>query len=342
MRFGNDLENTTSSLLRNLEFEKCAWRLGGASNVTEAKSFYLSMDDGSTLIFQIAFTNIAWPSNWFQVNSHYLPFSLNSLQDKSIIAHCDNVSPIWVKISKDKMSIAASSGTMHLNTLADIRIKLKCGKMKFDFVLEECIGLVTLDDGTIHVPDEGQIQMSFLPCLKGEGEFQIQDNQSKRVKVQGIGIFQWQGVKVHRCASQWKLGWFFSSKFQSISMQMIGTKRQDFQTISLNILVQNNVIILACNECHFPTLEAQKSQTERLKLVGVNNNGSKAEILIHADNLSQITRIKVLDSLPFVLRKMLQTFMPCPVISHYKSVNAQINGLDVEGTFLYEESIVHK
>jgi hypothetical protein len=69
--FGEGKENTTKDLLTKLYIDSAKWKLSGAKNVNEARCFYLSLEDGSILIFQIAFTNIA--SDWFQVNAHYIP-----------------------------------------------------------------------------------------------------------------------------------------------------------------------------------------------------------------------------------------------------------------------------
>ena len=69
--FGEGKENTTNDLLTKLYIDSAKWKLGGAKNVNEARCFYLSLEDGAILIFQIVFTNIA--SDWFQVNAHYIP-----------------------------------------------------------------------------------------------------------------------------------------------------------------------------------------------------------------------------------------------------------------------------
>lgn len=345
MRLCEGLENTTNSLLTKLDISSAAWKLGGANDVTEARSFYLHLDDGSTLIFQIAFTNVAWPSDWFQVNAHYLASGQRSVDDKGRIEHCDNVNRFWAKVSKDKLSVEASSGSIQIKSRQDIRIKLKCGKLFFDIVLGDQIGLVTLGDGCIHIPDEGHIHTAFLPCLKGEGVFKVKDEQERRVKVRGMAVLQWHGVKLHRCASQLALGWYESETTQIITMQMQGTKRQDLQRLSLNIMVRDEKIVLACLDCHLETDELAIDHRAGMRLLGKDLEGNEVTLETKADELSQLTQIKVMEKVPFLVRKVIQTFMPNPVVSHYKSSSTRLvsNGnVLTEGVFLLEESIIHK
>jgi hypothetical protein len=345
MRLCEGLDNSTTTLLTRLDIEAAAWKLGGAENVTEAKSFYLQLDDGSTLIYQIAFTNVAWPTDWFQVNAHYLPAGLSSLDDKGSIEHSDNVSRFWAKLSKDKLSVEASSGSININTEQDIRLKLKCGKLRFDLVIEESIGLITLGDGCIYIPEEGHIHMSFLPSLKGEGTIRIKDGKDQSVRVRGMAVIQWQGVKVHRCASKWTLGWYLSENSQIITMQMQGSKKQEYHKVSLNIVAQNGVILLATIDCHMEANSASLDRKVGMKLLGQDSDGKEVILEARVDELSQLTRIKVLDNVPFLVRKVLQAFMPNPTVSHYKSSSAKIlrdGQVVTEGVFLLEESIIHK
>lgn len=345
MRLCEGLENTTNSLLTKLDISAAAWKLGGANDVTEARSFYLHLDDGSTLIFQIAFTNVAWPSDWFQVNAHYLASGQRSVEDKGRIEHCDNVNRFWAKISKDKLSVEASSGSIRIKSTQEIRIKLKCGKLAFDLVLGDQIGLVTLGDGCIHIPEEGHIHTSFFPCLRGEGSFRVRDEQMRKVTVRGMGILQWHGVKLHRCASQLALGWYESETFQIITMQIQGSTRQDYECLSLNIMVKGEKIVLACLECHLETEELAIDRKVGMRLLGKDLDGNEVILEAKVDELTQLTRIKVMEKVPFLVRKVIQAFMPNPVISHYKSSSARLvsNGkVLTEGIFLLEESIIHK
>ena len=345
MQLCEGLENATGALFTKLDLTDAAWKLGGASNVTEAKSFYLQLDDGSTLIYQIAFTNVAWPTDWFQVNAHYLPASLHSVDDKGRIEHCDNVSKFWAKITKDKLGVDASTGSIHIKCEQDIRLKLKCGKIRFEINLADSVGLVTLGDGCINVPKEGQVRIFFLPNLKGEGTLKIKDKAEQKIRVKGIGIIQWQGIKVHRYASKWTLGWFQSPEIQIISMQLQGTKRLEHQKLRLNLVVQDGKINVASIEGNLESKEITATHKAEMMIKGKDVDGKDVVLEVREDALKQLTRIKVLDNVPFLVRKVLQAFMSSPVISHFESTSATLlrdGGQIANGSVLLEESIILK
>jgi hypothetical protein len=357
--FGEGKDNTTNELLTKLYIDSAKWKLSGAKDVNEARCFYLSLEDGATLIFQVAYTNVA--SEWFQVNAHYIPppekKETSNKEEKekhevnirkNWIDHSDNVNKFWVKLSKDRLGVEIGSNFLKIDPdTGNISIKLKCSKMHFELSLADEIGLMTVSDGCIKFQDEGNIRLSFLPNLKGQGKFKLKGQEEKEIKVRGFCILQWQGLKLQRCASRCNLGWFQSETTQAISLKYLGTKKQDFESAGMSIAVQDNQVKIASKDPELDIIDGSDTahRTGKMKISGKDKEEREITMETKADEMYQVTKIKVLDKVPFVMRKIIQTLVANPVIFHYKATDAKefINEEEGEtGRFMFEESIIDK
>ena len=357
--FGEGKENTTNDLLTKLYIDSAKWKLGGAKNVNEARSFYLSLEDGAILIFQIVFTNIA--SDWFQVNAHYIPpleentTSGNGEKEKheekickNWIDHSDSVNKFWAKVSKDRLGVEVGSNFLKMDPESNkISLKLKCSKMRFELELDDQIGLMTVSDGCIKMGDEGNILISFLPNITGKGKLKLKATEEKEVKVRGFGVYQWQGVKLQKCASKCTLGWFQDETTQAFSLKYQGTKKQNFETAGMSIAVQDNQVKVASKESNLELTGGEGvKRSGEMKIAGKDKESREITMETEGDEMYQVTKIKILDKLPFLVRKIVQALVANPTVNHYEctDVKFMVNGEKEgeNGRFLLEEAIISK
>ena len=184
--------------------------------------------------------------------------------------------------------------------------------------------------------------IKLLIFYRGFVNFLLDTNKlTKKVSLRGVGILQWQGLRPYKAATKWTMGWFDSPTLQAICLQMQTTKKTNGINVNIGFVVKDGNLLL-CNLNNHLNI---KEECGTLQIIGIDNSENPNSISIEEIKMSKATNIKVLDNLPYILRKVLQVFMNNPSISHFHKTNCQAiigNGEKFKGTFLIEESIIQK
>ena len=185
--------------------------------------------------------------------------------------------------------------------------------MRFELELSDPIGLVTVSDGCIKIEEEGNIRISFLPNVTGTGKLKLKDKEEKEIKAKGFGIFQWQGIKIQKCVSRCSLGWFQSDSAQAFTLKYLGTKKTNFDEAGMSIAVQDGQITMATKESNLELADGESNKRSgKMKIAGKDKNNREVTMETDADEMYQVTKIKILDKLPFYCAKLSRLWSRIP------------------------------
>ena len=352
-------EHNRSKDLTNWQTAKeFKWSMAGSSWITEAQNFYVVGRDGSLVFFQIGYSNLGytpsihylfvcrWPSTTCQLSARYF----NPLKNINVF-ESQSISAMRMKMSSDYTTVhAKKSGIEHVHVMGDLGLI----KLRFD---EDPLGVqlnlrpecqpFQVSDGNIHFGQDmsdGFINMKFIPTAHATGWTQVGDGEKDPFEGHALVIHQFQGVRPHLSASRWNLAYFVGDTQRSgmtpsclFMIQLKTPDSYDDATInygaihhkhdSLAVSVSNEIIhgespIDEESGFPIPTLITYKWH-------GVTFSDKKFTAVCEATPKVQCARICLLDNVPYVLRKVVETFVARPFVYQWLD-RAQIK-LEIEG-----------
>lgn len=219
------------------------------------------------------------------------------------------------------------------------------------------------NDGKVHFGStrsgsDGFIQMKFIPSGRCIGKIQI---DGKEIDFKGVGIClrQFQGIKPHVATKRWNCAYFCENcdnKDQPIrtlfTIQMQSSLAYNGEIIYYGFYFDGtklNAVTSAGNEIIY-----SKTKTDRdtgycvpehfdYRWKGVGLDGTPFEATVSGTPTSRMARIDLLENLPIVLRKIVESFTSArPYIyqNYNQDVEAVINGEKVQGTLFQEFSFL--
>lgn len=229
--------------------------------------------------------------------------------------------------------------------------------LNLDFLFEPLCDGCTFGDGRISFGVEGEdgdIDMRFLPAGRVRGTVSI-DGISRTFSGMGMGVHQFQGIRPNLVASRWNFFYFTSDEDAigerlSLFMIQLGTSpTYGSETVNYGALYGDGRLLALCRggKCtpFAPALDTVSGyyipREFRLHWVGQTVDGDRFEATCHSQPQILCERMNLLDQLPFVLRKIVETFVTRPYIYQWfdrVTVNVSIksNSDSISG-WLYNE-----
>ncbi len=118
---------TTGEVLREMPLSAMTWRVGGASWVTEARTFYMISDTGQLLFIQLAYTDSGWPvPPACQMSVRYFDAPLLGVVESpsrgvGASGQCSDL--VWTTIREHSLAPASLAGS----TLGHVFDSVMCG-----------------------------------------------------------------------------------------------------------------------------------------------------------------------------------------------------------------------
>lgn len=247
---------------------------------------------------------------------------------------------------------------------------IKClyeGKfMTMELTMEMSEDAARFGDGNLTFGDEnasdGYIQMVFVPGLRAQGILTI-DGQPRDFTAVGMGLHQIQGIRPNQVATRWNTFLFISDAhpttgyFTILFLIQISTP-SSYGGEAVNYgIVHRNDRLLALSwdnqlQTFSPAIDTRSGyylpQELDLHWQGHTADGVAFTADCHIHPHTLIDRINLLDLLPFVARKIVQTFFTKPYVYQWidrTQLTLEIEGEErqvVEGWILHEATILNE
>ena len=239
------------------------------------------------------------------------------------------------------------------------RFLVEGGILGVDLILEAEHDAIQFGEGNIKFgvdQDEGFIHMKFLPCLKVAGSISINDVSRTWMGV-GFGVHQIQGVRPNQVADRWTLGLFISDKDHKgkqvilFMLQVLTSSTYGSETVNYGIFYENNKVqalgLKGKIKVEEPLVdppsdyEVPQRLTFYWNCTKADDSGFTAECSIQPKTL--VDRINLLELLPFIMRKVVETFVTKPYIYQWLDrATAQVDGeRKLDGWLLTELSLLN-
>lgn len=182
----------------------------------------------------------------------------------------------------------------------------------------------------------GFVSHKFWPRAESKGTFII-DQQIHDIEGEGIFIHAIQGMQPQLIATHWNFVDFHSNEASINMMQFKTTKQYGSVSINQGSLVLNDKLVCVCVDNHLELLDLERDpETEydvpkRIKLTWkgktIKEQGEVKDVNITmlGETKNLLDKIDVLAEIPFVVRKIVQTFVVKPYIYQWlDQVKAEI------------------
>lgn len=229
--------------------------------------------------------------------------------------------------------------------------------------IPKCLG-TTFGDGKLSFGvqgEDGDIEMRFIPAGRAEGTVTI-EGISQTFKGLGMVIHQFQGIRPNLVASKWILTCFVSDRddigeqLSMLLIQLSTSPSYGAEKIICGSLHGDGRLLALCRDGRIvpfaPTLDPDSGyyipQELHLEWRGVTIDGDHFEAHCQYRPRVLCERMNMLDQLPFVMRKIVESFISKPFLYQWldratvtlnmKNKAASINGwIYTETAFLGED-----
>lgn len=202
-------------------------------------------------------------------------------------------------------------------------------------------------DGNIHFGQdrtEGFINMKFIPASHATGWVQIGSQPRQPFEGHALVVHQFQGVRPHLCASRWNLAFFVSDTVRSglqpsmlFMIQLQTPASYDDATINYGSVYhhQDMLAVSVGNEIEHGNspIDAESGfpvpEHIRYRWHGKTFSGAAFSAECAVRPSTQCARICLLDNVPYVLRKVVETFVARPFV--YQWIDRAEVSINVEG-----------
>lgn len=225
------------------------------------------------------------------------------------------------------------------------------GILKVQLTLETGEEAVCFGDGKLNFGSDatdGYIKMIFTPGVKAVGTLTI-DGIDREFRGHGLGLHQIQGIRPNLVATRWNVFLFVSdppptsssreSTFRTtlFLIQICTPSSYGGETVNYGIVHHENQLLALSWDNQLQTFSPSRDpksgyylpQEIDLQWRGYTGEGRRFTAECHAQPQTLIDRINLLELLPFVARKILETFFNKPFI--YQWIDRTKMTLKVEG-----------
>jgi hypothetical protein len=265
------------------------------------------------------------------------------------VVECTNHAAIRMRLSEDHTGIMVNGSGVHLvgpngnsrqqvmgaeknhqNDRNGVRGCYRGALLDIDFIFEPICQGASFGDGNISFGvdgGDGTINMKFLPCGVARGTVTV-DSVPKPLSAHGIMLHQFQGIRPNLVASHWHLGVFVSDadsagETTSTFMIQISTPgTYGSATVNYGGLYGDGRLLALCRNGRIVHTRPDRDShsgyyipaTVTLEWHGITVDGDafRASAAIQPQVLCE--RMNLLEQLPFVMRKIVETFVTRPYV----------------------------
>ena len=210
---------------------------------------------------------------------------------------------------------------------------------------------VSFGDGVISFGPEasdGDIDMRFLPCGTVSGTVMI-DKVPRSFRGLGMGVHQFQGIRPNLVASRWNFAYFVSDadnrgeRVTFFIIQISTPPSYGSETVNYAALYGDNRLLAMSRDGKITPFEPFLDYASGYYIpreflfewTGVTIDGDQFSAHCHTKPNILCERMNLLDQLPFVMRKIVETFVTRPYV--YQWVDRATLSISMNGK---EESII--
>lgn len=334
----------------------------GAQWITEAQTFYLISDTGKYLFMQIAYSNLSWPAQ--TTCQMMVRFYDPERPGKSTGWHQHSAAS-KMKVSPDKRSVQIKQTSFQHDDNGAVRLSFEEGdEIQASFVFQPLSEPFSILDGNLHFGvnrTDGHINLKFMPFASVKGKITL-DGVEEAFCGHGIGVHQFQGVKPYLSASRWNFVYFQeeteAGKESGVSAFMIQIKTPaSYDSCIFNIGsvflggkllgVSIGNTIEPCDPQRDPVSNYQIPT--KFKYTWQGTTFGHEPFTVHCDTTptNVVTKLNVLDNLPFFLRKAIEAFVTRPFAYNWldrSELTLTIGGHEskVKGWLMQELSLINE
>lgn len=316
------------------------WRMAGANWITEAQSYYLIDRTGKLIFLQVAWSNLSWPAQTtVQISSRMFSQGGNGkeldrfqIAKDACLAHSShNCSASKLKLTENRLSLTVKNVSFQQAGKHYQLSMEREGRRGFgcSLTFTPLTDSFQCHDGSVHFGinrRDGFINLRFMPAARIQGH--LEDEKGQQIPIDGLGmcLHQFQGVKPYLSASRWNMVYFQADTNEETILymiQMTTPKIYQRQTHSVGYLFLRGQMVaitrsnLVCSEGNVKDPESNYLLPSKLRYQwsGVTLapcRPFKAECRVELVHLA--AKIAVLDTLPFVIRKVVEAFVAKPFV----------------------------
>ncbi|CAO3686821.1 unnamed protein product [Rhizopus stolonifer] len=317
-----------------LDQKDLEWTLASGSS-TENQVFYTTSRKGAFAFVQLIHSNIGlWNPT--------ISFTCRFYDPETKTSFFKTISMTKFDLSSDRCSVKTDFFSIQLDaaqslykiniTHPQVVVSLEFKRIDKGFKVGEGKTFLGGDDAK----SAGFVSHKFWPRAESKGTFII-DQQIHEIEGEGIFIHAIQGMQPQLIATHWNFVDFHSKEASINMMQFKTTKQYGSASINQGSLVLNDKLVCVCVDNHLELLDLERDQEteydvpKRIKLTWkgktIKEQGEVKDVNITmlGETKNLLDKIDVLAEIPFVVRKIVQTFVVKPYIYQWlDQVKAEI------------------
>ncbi|KAJ3068092.1 putative cell survival pathways protein [Podochytrium sp. JEL0797] len=296
--------------------DEITWKLEYAAAATECFTYYLTLDNGTYVLAQMVYSTIGLAPSVQMTLRIY-----NSDKTK----FNQTVSPYTTSflVSEDKQSVECDQFSIKFNNGKYV-LKFDLGEAAIDVQFDPIDGFFKVNDGKSMFGEteyDGYVEAQFAPKASVSGTLTF---GGKKVEAKGQGLF----VKAIQCYPQGIAKWNFfnlqNAQDSIMAYEYDMPQASGGACVSIGSIVRNGKLIAVTTSNR--VVHVQKQLDEEfsgyevptqlfLTLNGkTKDSGEDVHVEISFVQSNLCDKIDVLSELPFLLRKLIQTFITAPFL----------------------------
>ncbi|KAG0743473.1 hypothetical protein G6F57_009797 [Rhizopus arrhizus] len=301
------------------------WTLASGSS-TENQVFYTTTRKGGFAFVQLIHSNI---SLW----NPTISFTCRFYDPETNTSIFKNITMSKFELSADKRSVRTDFFNIQLDTAQKVyKINITHPELVVSLEFKRVDKGFKVGEGKTYLGGDnasaaGFVSHKFWPRAESKGTFII-NHQVHEIEGDGMFVHAIQGMQPQLIASNWNFIDFHSKEASIGMMQFQTTKQYGSVNINQGSLVLNNQLVCVSVDNHVELMDLEKDpETEydipkRVKLTWKGKTIKEQEsdetkdvsIVMVVEIKNLIDKIDVLAEIPFVIRKIVQTFVVKPYI----------------------------
>ncbi|KAG1138227.1 hypothetical protein G6F37_008442 [Rhizopus arrhizus] len=301
------------------------WTLASGSS-TENQVFYTTTRKGGFAFVQLIHSNI---SLW----NPTISFTCRFYDPETNTSIFKNITMSKFELSADKRSVRTDFFNIQLDAAQKVyKINITHPELVVSLEFKRVDKGFKVGEGKTYLGGDnasaaGFVSHKFWPRAESKGTFII-NHQVHEIEGDGMFVHAIQGMQPQLIASNWNFIDFHSKEASIGMMQFQTTKQYGSVNINQGSLVLNNQLVCVSVDNHVELMDLEKDpETEydipkRVKLTWKGKTIKEQEsdetkdvsIVMVVEIKNLIDKIDVLAEIPFVIRKIVQTFVVKPYI----------------------------
>ncbi|KAJ3028613.1 UNVERIFIED_CONTAM: putative cell survival pathways protein [Siphonaria sp. JEL0065] len=331
--------------------EDVKWQLEYPAQATESFTYYLTLDNGTYVLAQMVYSTLGLsPSVQMTLRIYNA--------DKTKFSKTVSPATSSLKVSADKQSAVCEQFTINFVPETGVyNLSFNLTEAAIDVSFKPTVPLFKVNDGKSlfgKFEVDGYVEAQFIPKAQVQGTVTF---KGKKYEAKGQGQF----VKAIQCKPQTLAKWnFFNLQNDKDALMLYEydkPKGSDAPCVSIGAIVRNGQTIAVTTSNR--SVHVQKQLDEDFSGYEVptqlfltwngktKETGEDVQVEISYTPTNLVDKIDVLAELPFLLRKLIQTFITAPYLYQwYENVTANVTigkeSFKIEGKAFTECSFLTK